>query len=67
MEILLNPIVQALIKIIVIVLVFVMALGTVLTLMERKWMSAVQDRIGPNRANLGQFRGHGLLHIAAVC
>ncbi|MCH7479745.1 MAG: NADH-quinone oxidoreductase subunit H, partial [SAR324 cluster bacterium] len=29
-----------------------MLAGTLLTLMERKWMSAVQDRIGPNRANL---------------
>lgn len=64
-EILLHPAVQAIIKILVIVLGFVMALGTVLTLMERKWMSAVQDRIGPNRANLGRFRGHGVLHMAA--
>ncbi|MDH4246629.1 MAG: NADH-quinone oxidoreductase subunit H [Deltaproteobacteria bacterium] len=65
MDILLNPIVQALIKIAVFVLGFVMLTGTVLTLMERKWMSAVQDRIGPNRANAGKFRGRGLLHIAA--
>ena len=65
MDLLLNPIVQALIKIAVFVLGFVMLTGTVLTLMERKWMSAVQDRIGPNRANVGKFRGRGLLHIAA--
>ncbi len=65
MELLLHPAVQALIKIAVIVLGFVMVLGTVLTLMERKWMSAVQDRIGPNRANLGRFTGHGMLHMAA--
>jgi len=53
---------------VVIVLVFVMITGTVMTLMERKWMSAVQDRIGPNRANipfLRNFRGRGALHIAA--
>ena len=65
MEFLLIPWVQAVLKIVVFVLMFVMMLGTVLTLMERKWMSAVQDRIGPNRANLGKFRGHGLLHLAA--
>ena len=65
MDILLHPAVMAIIKIAVIVLGFVMALGTVLTLMERKWMSAVQDRLGPNRANLGRFTGHGALHIAA--
>ena len=52
LEILLHPVVIAIIKIMVIVLMFVMATGTVLTLMERKWMSAVQDRIGPNRANI---------------
>ncbi|MBI3992784.1 MAG: NADH-quinone oxidoreductase subunit NuoH [Candidatus Lambdaproteobacteria bacterium] len=65
MDILLHPVTQALIKIAIIVMGFVMALGTVLTLMERKWMSAVQDRIGPNRANVGRFTGHGALHIAA--
>jgi len=65
MDILLHPMVLSLIKAVVFVFVFVMAVGTVLTLMERKWMSAVQDRIGPNRANVGNFRGHGALHIAA--
>jgi NADH-quinone oxidoreductase subunit H len=64
-DILLHPAVQAILKILVIVLGFVMVTGTVLTLMERKWSSAVQDRIGPNRANLGRFRGRGALHIAA--
>ena len=64
-EILSHPAVVALIKIAVIVLGFVMLTGTVLTLMERKWASAVQDRIGPNRANVGRFTGHGALHIAA--
>jgi NADH-quinone oxidoreductase subunit H len=65
MDVLLNPSVQALIKIVVFVVVFVMATGTVMTLMERKWSGAVQDRIGPNRANVGRFRGRGLMHIAA--
>ncbi len=68
LDILLHPVVLALLKIVVIVLVFVAATGTVMTLMERKWMSAVQDRIGPNRANipfLRNFRGRGALHMAA--
>jgi NADH-quinone oxidoreductase subunit H len=69
-EILLNPYVQAVIKCLVIVMGFVMALGTVLTLMERKWMSAVQDRIGPNRAYMPWMKGskltaHGAFQIAA--
>jgi NADH-quinone oxidoreductase subunit H len=25
----------------------------------------IQDRVGPNRANIGNFTGHGALHIAA--
>jgi NADH-quinone oxidoreductase subunit H len=67
---LLNPYVLALVKILVIVLGFVMALGTVLTLLERKWMSAVQDRIGPNRAYLPWFgnkriTAHGAFQLAA--
>jgi NADH-quinone oxidoreductase subunit H len=64
------PLVQALIKIVLIVLVFVMLTGTVLTLMERKWMSAVQDRLGPNRAYMPwfgnkRFTFHGLFQLAA--
>ena len=65
LEFLVHPAVQAVLKILVIVMGFVMMLATVLTLMERKWMSAVQDRIGPNRANLGRFRGHGTMHMLA--
>jgi NADH-quinone oxidoreductase subunit H len=68
LEFLMHPVIYALIKIVLIVGVFVMATGTVMTLMERKWSSAVQDRIGPNRANipfLRNFRGRGALHIAA--
>ena len=65
MELLFNPIVQAILKIAVIVPGFVLLVATVMTLMERKWSSAVQDRIGPNRANLGKFTGRGMLHMAA--
>jgi NADH-quinone oxidoreductase subunit H len=70
LDILANPLVQAIIKIVLIVVVFVMTLGTVLTLMERKWMSAVQDRLGPNRAYLPWFgnkkiTAHGAFQLAA--
>ncbi|MBF0286480.1 MAG: NADH-quinone oxidoreductase subunit H [SAR324 cluster bacterium] len=66
--ILLIPTVQAVLKIFVIIFALVMPLATVLTLMERKWSAMIQDRVGPNRANipfLNNFRGRGALHIAA--
>ena len=65
LEIIMIPAVLAIIKIVVIVLMFAMPLGTVLTLMERKWSAMIQDRVGPNRANIGKFTGHGALHLAA--
>jgi len=65
LEIIMTPTVLACIKIAVIILLFAMPLGTVLTLMERKWSAMIQDRVGPNRANIGKFTGHGVLHLAA--
>ena len=64
-EILSIPLVQSILKIVFIILLFAMPLGTVLTLMERKWSAMIQDRVGPNRANIGNYTGHGLLHLAA--
>ena len=64
-EILSIPMVQTILKIVVIILLFAMPLGTILTLMERKWSAMIQDRVGPNRANIGPFTGHGLLHLVA--
>lgn len=68
MSILLIPSVQMALKIFVIVFGFVMPLATILTLMERKWSALIQDRVGPNRANIpgfNNFRGRGMVHIAA--
>ena len=65
LEILSIPLVQTILKIIFMIMIFAMPLGTLMTLMERKWSAMVQDRVGPNRANVGNFRGRGLAHIAA--
>lgn len=58
-------VVIALLKIVFLIFVFVMPLASVLTWMERRQSAMVQDRLGPNRANIGRFRAWGLLHIIA--
>ncbi len=68
LEILANPVVVTLLKIAVILFAFALPLATLLTLFERKWSAMIQDRVGPNRANLPffkNFRGRGTAHIAA--
>ena len=60
-----NLILLALIKIALILICFVMGLATVLTWIERKFPAFIQDRIGPNRANIGKIRLGGLLHMIA--
>ncbi len=67
-SILTDPLAITIYKILAIIFVFAMPMATFLTLFERKWSALIQDRIGPNRANiplLNNFRGRGSLHIAA--
>ena len=54
-----------LVKIVVLLLGFVMPLASVLTWAERRQSAMMQDRLGPNRANIGKFRAWGLLHFVA--
>lgn len=60
-----DPWFQALIKMVLLVLLVVMPLASILTWMERKQSAMMQDRVGPNRANIGGIRAWGLLHFVA--
>ena len=55
----------ALANIVTLMLITVMVFATVLTLAERKWSAMMQDRVGPNRANIGGFTTAGVPHMAA--
>src|SRR5215510_8557172 len=47
------------------VFLLVMPLASLLTWAERRQSAMMQDRLGPNRANLGPFRFWGILHFVA--
>ena len=64
-NVLLNIVLMTLIKFAGFVLAFVMGMATVLTWAERKYSALLQNRIGPNRANVGNLRIGGLLHMLA--
>ncbi len=53
------------IKILFMVLLFAMPLASILTWMERRQSAMMQDRLGPNRANIGPFRMWGITHFLA--
>jgi len=57
--------VEALIKILFLVLGFLMPLASLLTWAERRQSAMMQDRLGPNRANIGPFKAWGITHFLA--
>jgi NADH-quinone oxidoreductase subunit H len=57
--------VAALIKILFMILGFLMPLASIMTWMERRQSSMMQDRLGPNRANIGPFKAWGIFHFLA--
>ncbi len=53
------------IKILFMVLLFAMPVASILTWMERRQSAMMQDRLGPNRANIGPFKMWGITHFLA--
>ena len=62
---LLFSILAGLAKILFMVLGFLMPVASILTWLERRQSSMMQDRLGPNRANIGPFRAWGITHFLA--
>ncbi|MBL8634644.1 MAG: NADH-quinone oxidoreductase subunit NuoH [Myxococcales bacterium] len=57
--------VAALLKLLLLVLGFVMPLASLSTWAERRQSAMMQDRLGPNRANIGPVKLWGILHFVA--
>jgi NADH-quinone oxidoreductase subunit H len=55
----------AAVKIAALLLGFGMGLASLLTWMERRQSAMMQDRLGPNRANIGPIRAWGITHFLA--
>src|SRR6187200_3128874 len=47
------------------VFLFVMPVASLLTWAERRQSAMMQDRLGPNRANIGPIKLKGILHFVA--
>ena len=52
-------------KILFMILGFAMPLASILTWLERRQSAMMQDRLGPNRANIGPIRAWGITHFLA--
>src|SRR6185503_18275237 len=53
------------VKWVLLILALVMPLASILTWMERRQSAMMQDRLGPNRANIGPIKLKGILHFVA--
>jgi NADH-quinone oxidoreductase subunit H len=58
-------IVAALVKIVYFMLLIGPGIASILTWLERRQSAMMQDRLGPNRANIGPFRMWGITHFMA--
>jgi NADH-quinone oxidoreductase subunit H len=58
-------VVWATVKWVGLVLLFVMPVASLLTWAERRQSAMIQDRLGPNRANIGPIKLWGILHFVA--
>jgi NADH-quinone oxidoreductase subunit H len=58
-------VVAAIIKVVFIMLAVGPGVASILTWLERRQSSMMQDRLGPNRANIGPFKAWGITHFLA--
>jgi NADH-quinone oxidoreductase subunit H len=58
-------ILEAVAKILFMILGFLMPLASILTWLERRQSAMMQDRLGPNRANIGPVKAWGITHFVA--